>query len=77
MDGLSKDVGSSLAGAGAGIAGNLIGKGITSLGGNSMLSRGLGQGISTAIGGFGGQVLSNLARGNAALQGFTGITKAG
>lgn len=76
LDGLGKNIGASLAGTGAGIAGNFIGKGINSLGGNSMLSRGLGQGVSTAIGGFGGQVLSNIVQGNSALQGFAGMSKA-
>ena len=74
--GLSQNVGASVAGAGAGIAGNLIGKGINSLGGDSMLSRGIGQGVATGIGGFGGTVLSNLIKGESALAGFSGMTKA-
>jgi hypothetical protein len=41
-DGLAKNAGASIAGAGAGIAANYIGRGINSLGGNTMLSRGIG-----------------------------------
>lgn len=59
-EGLSQNVGSSLAGAGAGLAANYIGQGINSLGGNSMLSRGIGQGVATGLGTIGGTALSNL-----------------
>lgn len=68
--GLGKNVGTTLGGVGAGVAGNLLGKGITSLGGNTALSRGLGQGISTAVGSLGGSVLSNIIQGKNAFQGF-------
>ena len=61
-EGLSKDVGSSLAGTGAGLAANYIGKGITSLMGDSRLGRATGQGISTGLGTVGGAALSNLAK---------------
>ena len=74
-EGLGQNVGESLAGAGVGIAGNLIGKGINSIGGNSMLSRGIGQGVATGIGSFGGTVVSNLLKGNSALQGFKGMSQ--
>lgn len=68
--GLSENVGESLGGATVGYAGNLIGQGITSLGGNSMLSRGVGQGIATGIGTIGGQAVSNLLNGKKAFQGI-------
>jgi hypothetical protein len=61
-EGLSKNVGSSLAGAGAGLAANYLGKGITSLMGDSRLGRATGQGISTGLGTVGGAALSNLAK---------------
>lgn len=73
-EGLGKNVGSSVAGAAAGIAGNLIGKGINSIGGDSMLSRGIGQGVATGIGAVGGQVSSNIINGVGALKGLTGWT---
>ena len=58
--GLGQNVGVSMAGAGSGLAANYIGQGINSLGGNSMLSRGLGAGVATGLGTVGGQALSNL-----------------
>ena len=61
-EGLGKNIGSSVAGAAAGIAGNLIGKGINSIGGNSMLSRGIGQGAATGIGTVGGSLLSGMGK---------------
>jgi len=51
-----------VAGAAAGIAGNLIGKGINSIGGDSMLSRGIGQGVATGIGSVGGSLLSGMGK---------------
>ena len=66
MNGMSQNVGSSLAGAGAGIAANYIGKGISSLGGNSKLSRGLGAGFATGAGTLGGGALSNIINGERA-----------
>ena len=68
--GLSENVGESLGGAAVGYAGNLIGQGITSLGGNSMLSRGVGQGIATGIGTIGGQAVTNILNGKNAFQGL-------
>lgn len=62
IDGLGKDVGSSLAGAGAGIAANYIGQGINSLGGDSRLSRGIGQGVATGLGTVGSVAASNLVK---------------
>lgn len=58
--GLGQNAGASLAGAGAGLAANYIGQGINSLGGNSMLSRGLGAGVAAGLGTVGGAALSNL-----------------
>ena len=58
--GLGKNVGTSVAGTGAGLASNLIGQGITSLGGDSRLSKGIGQGVATGLGTVGGTILSNL-----------------
>lgn len=58
--GLSKNAGTSLAGTIAGLAGQGIGAGINALGGDSVLSRGLGAGIATGIGTVGGQILGNL-----------------
>ena len=66
--GLANNVGASVAGAGAGIAANYIGKGINSLGGDTMLSRGIGQGVATGLGSLGGQAVSNLLNGNKAFQ---------
>ena len=63
--GLGQDVGASVAGAAAGIAGDYIGRGINSLGGDSMLSRGIGQGVATGIGTVGGATLSGLISGTA------------
>jgi hypothetical protein len=57
---LSQDVGQSLAGAGVGLASNYLGQGISSLGGNSKLSRALGSGAATFAGTVGGKVASNL-----------------
>ena len=58
--GLSQNVGSSLAGAGVGLASNYLGKGISSLGGNSKLSKALGAGASTFLGTKGGNLVSKL-----------------
>lgn len=69
-EGLGQNVGESLAGAAVGIAGNLVGKGINSIGGDSMLSRGIGQGVATGIGTIGGQAVSNLFKGKDAFQGI-------
>lgn len=60
--GLTKDAGSSLAGTGAGLAANYVGQGINALGGNSMLSRGVGQGVATGLGTVGGLAASNLVK---------------
>lgn len=57
--GLGSNVASSLAGAGAGIAANYLGQGVTSALGDSRIARGIGSGIATAAGTLGGQALSN------------------
>ena len=59
-EGLGKNMGGSLAGAGAGIAANYLGQGITSALGDSRLARGIGAGVATGLGTVGGQVLGNL-----------------
>ena len=74
--GLGQNIGSSLSGVVAGVAGDQIGKGVTSLMGNSKLGKGIGAGLANGIGSFGGTVLSNLANGNSALNGFTAASKA-
>ena len=76
FDGLKENTAESLGGAAVGYAGNLIGQGINSLGGNSMLSRGIGQGIATGIGTIGGQAISNLLNGKKAFQNITDTFKA-
>ena len=70
-EGLSRDVGQSLAGTGVGLAAQGIGKGITSLGGDSMLSRGIGQATATGIGTIGGEAVSNLLKGQKAFKGIS------
>ena len=74
--GLGRNVGTSLASAGVGIGSNYIGKGIDSLGGHSMLSRGVGQGVATGLGTIGGQAVSNLLNGKKAFQGISDSIKA-
>lgn len=70
-EGLGRDVGASVAGVGAGIAGNYIGKGINSLGGDSRLSRGLGAATASGIGSFGGMMASNAIKGQALFKGLS------
>ena len=70
-EGLGKNAGASLAGAGAGLAVNYVGRGINSLGGNSMLSRGIGQGVATGLGTVGGQALGNLFKTGSASNSLT------
>ena len=76
VEGLSQDVGQSLAGTGVGLAAQGIGKGISSLGGDSMLSRGLGQATATGLGTIGGQAVGNLFKGKNAFQGIKDMTTA-
>jgi hypothetical protein len=66
MEGVSQNAGASLAGAGAGLVANYLGQGINSLGGNSMLSRGIGQGVSTGLGTIGGTAASGFVSGGVA-----------
>ena len=70
-EGLAKDVGNSVLGTASGLTANLIGQGINKLGGDSMLSRGIGQGVATGLGSVGGAALSNILQGNRAFKGFT------
>lgn len=67
--GLGQNVGASVAGAGLGIAGNYIGKGVTKALGNSRGGRFLGQGVASTIGGVGGMLAGN------AIQGTQGVLK--
>ena len=61
-EGLGTNTGASVAGAGAGLTANYLGQGINSLGGNTMLSRGIGQGVATGLGTVGGTAMSNLVQ---------------
>lgn len=58
LQGLGKNLGGSLAGAGVGLAANYLGQGISSLGGDTPLSKALGAGISHGIGAIGGTAAS-------------------
>ena len=69
--GLTSNMGETLAGSGVGLVANSIGQGINSLGGNSMLSRGIGQGIATGLGTLGGTIASNFFKGASLLSGFS------
>lgn len=69
-EGLAQNAAESLGGAAVGYSSNLIGQGINSLGGNSMLSRGVGQGVATGLGLVGGQAVTNLLNGKNAFQGL-------
>jgi hypothetical protein len=53
-EGLGKNAGASLAGAGAGIAASYLGQGITSALGDSRLAKGIGAGVATGLGTIGG-----------------------
>lgn len=74
--GLGKNVGSSVAGAGAGLAANYVGKGITAALGDSKLARGIGQGVATGLGAVGGQALGNLIKTGTASNTLTDSIKA-
>ena len=74
FQGAGINTGSAVAGATAGMAANYIGKGINSLGGDSMLSRGLGQGVATGLGTVGGTMASNLVQGKSLLNGIKGMS---
>ena len=47
--GLGQNVGQSVGGAALGLGANLVGQGINSIGGDTRLSRGIGQGIATGL----------------------------
>ena len=78
--GLGQNVGASVAGAAAGLGANYIGKGINALGGNSMLSRGIGQGVATGLGALGGTALqgaiTGVKVGSNVMKGIQGATAA-
>ena len=59
-EGLGQNVGSSVVGTLSGLGANLVSQGINKIGGDSMLSRGIGQGTATGLGTIGGTALSNL-----------------
>ena len=75
-DGLQQDAAQTVGGVVSGVAGNLVGQGINSLGGDSMLSRGIGQGVATGIGTIGGQAITNLLNGKKAFSGISNSIKA-
>ena len=77
LNGLSQNVGTSLAGAGAGLVANYIGQGINALGGDSRLSRGIGQGVATGLGTIGGTAASALVQGNNVLGALKSISPVG
>jgi len=60
--GVMQNAGASIAGAGAGIAANYLGQGINALGGDTRLSRAIGQGVSTGLGTVGGTAAANLVK---------------
>ena len=60
--GLLQDAGGSMAGAAIGTGANYLGRGINNLGGNTALSRGIGQGVATGVGTVGAQAVSNLIK---------------
>lgn len=74
--GLQQDVANSIMGSAVGLAANGIGQGINALGGNSRLSRGIGQGVSTGLGTIGGQAVGNLLNGKKAFEGISNSIKA-
>jgi len=47
--GLGQNVGQSVSGAALGLGANLVGQGINSIGGDTRLSRGIGQGVATGL----------------------------
>lgn len=59
IDGLSKNVSSSMGGAAAGLAANYLGKGITSAMGNSNLGKFTGQAAATVGGTLGGKIATS------------------
>ena len=61
--GLGQNAGASIAGAGAGLAANYIGQGITSMLGNNYTGRALGAGVATGLGTIGGTAAGALATG--------------
>ena len=77
FDGLGRNVGSSLAGAGSGIAANYIGQGLTSAIGNNYAGRAIGAGVSTGLGTVGGAAAGALAKGSNIASGISSINPYG
>ena len=65
--GVVQDASSTISGAVAGLASNMVGKGITSLMGNSKLGKGVGQGVATGLGIVGGRALQNIFKPGSAM----------
>ena len=61
--GLGRNMGGSLAGAGTGLAANYIGQGISSMMGDSRLGQAIGSGVATGLGTIGGTAAGALATG--------------
>ena len=76
LNGLGKNALSSLAGAGAGIAANYMGQGVTSLMGNSRLGKAVGAGLSTGVGALGGTMASAAVQGKNAIAALGNINPA-
>lgn len=64
--GLSQNVGTSLAGAGVGIGANYLGRGIAEAGGDTRLSRAIGAGVASGVGTIAGTAVNNALTGSKA-----------
>ena len=64
MQGLGKNMGASMTGAGAGLAAKYIGQGLTSAIGDNYMGRAVGAGVSTGLGTIGGTAASALTTGS-------------
>ena len=64
MQGLGKNMGASMTGAGAGLAAKYIGQGLTSAIGDNYMGRAVGAGVSTGLGTVGGTAASALTTGS-------------
>lgn len=71
-NGLGQNIGSSLAGAGIGVGASYLGKGVTNILGNTRAARGVGAGLSSGVGTFGGLVAGNAINGKNLLTGLVG-----
>ena len=77
MGGLGQNMGASLAGAGAGLAANYMGQGITNLMGDTRLGRAVGAGFATGAGAIGGTAASALATGSNVTKALSSINPVG